>query len=57
MTAAVPHQSFTADLDDDAAKPRPWWMPRKNLDPDWHIPNNFPHSLDKALIEKEEPGV
>lgn len=58
MTAAVPHMPFTADLDDVAAKPRPWWLPSKNLDPDFHIDHgNFPHTKDKAITEKEEPGV
>lgn len=55
MTAAVPHKPFTADDVDVAAKPRPWWLPRKNLDPDFRIDDGeFPHSKDKALTEKEE---
>jgi hypothetical protein len=52
----VPHKPFDADLVDDVPF-RPSWLPALDLDPDFRIDRGeFPHSLDKALIEKEEPA-
>lgn len=48
----------SAELVDDVEARRPWWLPALDIDPDFHIDQGrFPHSLDKALIEKEEPDV
>jgi len=51
------HKPFDAELIDDVPF-RPPWLPALDLDPDFRIDRGrFPHSLDKALIEKEEPGA
>jgi hypothetical protein len=45
----------SAELVDDVAARRPWWLPALDIDPDWRIDHgNFPHSLDPALREPEE---
>lgn len=56
MTVA-PHTPFDANLV-DVTDVLPPWLPALDLDPDWHIDHGYvAHSLDEALIEKEEPGV
>ena len=49
------HVPFDASLADSTE--RPWWMPAEEPGPDWHLwlSGQFPHSVDKALIEEEEP--
>lgn len=47
------HAPFDTDLVDNTVF-RPRWLPPLDLDPDFLIDHgSFPHSLDKALIEKE----
>jgi hypothetical protein len=52
------HAPFDAALV-DVAPAIPWWMPAEEPGPDWRLwlSGQFPHAVDKALIEKEEPDV
>jgi hypothetical protein len=53
VTVNQQHAPFDADLV-DVTDVLPPWLPALDLDPLWRIDHgNFPHSLDKALIEEE----